>query len=340
MSDSTCFIGLDYHQGSVQVCALESDGTVISNRRVANDWHAIVGAAPSGRPIAAAIEAGTGAADLGDQLTDLAGWDVSLAHAQYVAKLKQSPDKSDFSDARLLGDLTRVGYLPRTWRPPQRTRELRRVSRHRHELADQRRAVKLRIQAIRRDHRLGRPPANPWTRRWLHWLRHHEALPESSRWLLEEHLDDLDRVQKKIARAEEKLEAMTAGDALVEQLKRLPGIGPVTAYTLAAEIGRFDRFRTAKQLCRYCGLSPRNASSGEKRADAGLIRAADPKLRALLIQAAHRLARTHRRWRAMAGQLRGRGKPATVAVAAVANRWMRWLYHQVVTNHAEPAATA
>lgn len=185
MSDSTCFIGSDYHHGSVQVCVLERDGTVISNRRVANDWHAIVGAAPTGRPIAAAIEAGTGAADLGDQLTDLAGWDVSLAHAQYVAKLKQSPDKSDFSDARLLGDLTRVGYLPRTWRPPQRTRELRRVSRHRHELADQRRHTKLRIQAIRRPHRLNDAPASAWTRAWVAWLRDHPALPESSRWLLE-----------------------------------------------------------------------------------------------------------------------------------------------------------
>ena len=40
------------------------------------------------------------------------GRQVSLAHATYVHKLKQSPDETDWSDARLLVDLLRVGYLP------------------------------------------------------------------------------------------------------------------------------------------------------------------------------------------------------------------------------------
>jgi len=43
--------------------------------------------------------------------------------------------------------------------------------------------------------------------------------------------------------------------------------------TIRAEIGRFDRFRTGKQMARFCGLSPHNASSGARQADAGLIRA-------------------------------------------------------------------
>jgi len=37
----------------------------------------------------------------------------------------QSPDKTDFSDARVLADLERVGYLPRVWIAPQQLRELR-----------------------------------------------------------------------------------------------------------------------------------------------------------------------------------------------------------------------
>ncbi len=40
---------------------------------------------------------------------------------------------------------------------------------------------------------------------------------------------------------------------------------------LRAEIGRFDRFGSGKQLARFCGLSPRNASSGTRQADAGLV---------------------------------------------------------------------
>jgi transposase len=108
----------------------------------------------------------------------------------------------------------------------------------------------------------------------------------------------------------------------------IKGIGLVTATTLRAEIGRFDRFRTGKQLARFCGLSPRNASSGKRQADAGLIKAGNNELRALLIETAHRLIRRDERWTALAARLSGRGKPTGVVVAAVANRWVRWLYHQ------------
>jgi len=109
--------------------------------------------------------------------------------------------------------------------------------------------------------------------------------------------------------------------------------GPVTAWTLRAEVGRFDRFRSGKQLARFCGLSPRNASGGERQADAGLVKAANPQLRAVLIQAAHRLRRCEPTWREFAARLELDGKPYCVVVAAVANRWIRRLYHAM-----QPAA--
>jgi hypothetical protein len=53
---------------------------------------------------------------------------VSLGHPAYIARMKSSPDKTDFSDGRLLADLTRVGYLPCVWLAPQSIRELRQLS--------------------------------------------------------------------------------------------------------------------------------------------------------------------------------------------------------------------
>ncbi len=122
---------------------------------------------------------------------------------------------------------------------------------------------------------------------------------------------------------------MTAGDPVVAQLVTLRGVGPVTAWALRAEVGRFDRFHSGKQLARYCGLSPRNASCGQRQADAGLIKAGSELLRATLIEAAHRLIRFDARWSALAATLRAAGKPACVVAAAVANRWVRSLFHQV-----------
>src|SRR5581483_12423269 len=44
-------------------------------------------------------------------------------------------------------------------------------------------------------------------------------------------------------------------------------------------------------MCGNCGVTPRNASSGARQADAGLIRAGNPELRTGLVELAHRLIR-------------------------------------------------
>jgi transposase len=146
---------------------------------------------------------------------------------------------------------------------------------------------------------------------------------------MDNHLADLRRLDEAVARVEARLAQVTADDPVVARLVALRGVGPVTAWALRAEVGRFDRFGTGKQLARYCGLSPRNASSGQRQADAGLIKAGSALLRATLIEAAHRLIRYDDRWKALAASLRAAGKPACVVAAAVANRWVRWLFHQV-----------
>ena len=72
-----------------------------------------------------------------------------------------------------------------------------------------------------------------------------------------------------------------------------------------------------------CPMSPR----GARQADAGLIKAGNRKLRATLMEAAHRLIRFDPRWSKLAIRLLAAGKPKCVVVAAIANRWVRWLFH-------------
>lgn len=322
-------VGLDYHQKSVQVGVMAMDGRLLGNRSCDNDWQAIVSFAERhGRVTGAAIEACTGAADLAEELVQKAGWSMHLAHPGYVSRMRQNPDKHDWGDARLLADLERVGYLPQVWLAPQETRELRRLVGYRQQLADERRDHKLRVGALLRDQRQICREGKPWTRRWFRWLSG-AALGEQSRWIIERQLSKMERVCREIAAVEKRLDALTRDDPVVRKLIEYKGIGPVTAWVMRAYIGRFDRFRTGKQLSRFCGLSPRNASSGERQADAGLIKAGHPDLRRTLIEAAHRLMRYDPKWQQRARGLRGKGKPYCVVSAAIANRWMRWLFHQM-----------
>jgi transposase len=212
------------------------------------------------------IEACCGAADLAEQLVEQAGWNCSLGHPAYVAKLKGSPDKSDCRHGR-------------------------------------------------------------WSKAWMACVRDNSRLSGHARWIVNDLLDEIELAERKISRVEMQLRLATCGDRVIERLMKQEGIGEVTAWVLRAYIGEFGRFARGKQLARYCGMSPCNASTGKKQADAGLIDGCNRLLRATVVQAAHRLIRGSARWKALAEQMRSRGKPANVIVGAVGNRWLRNLHH-------------
>jgi transposase len=330
MNNVPIFVGLDYHQDSIQVCVLNSQGNVLMNRAAKNDCVELERLVkPLGVVQRVGIEACCGAADLGEELVSKLGWNVSLGHPTYIARMKSSPDKSDFSDGRLIADLTRVGYLPRVWLAPAYIRELRQLVNHRQRLVSQSTSLKLQVGAVLREQRVKIPTerGGRWSKVWTASVKDNSNLSEQGRWIVDDLLDQLANCWTRINKVEGRLRNVTAGDAVICKLMEQDGIGEVTAWVLRACIGRFDRFKNGKQLARYCGMSPRNNSSGEKIADAGLIDACNPMLRATVVQAAHRLIRTIPRWKKLAAHLKVNGKPTCVAVAAVGNRWLRGLHH-------------
>lgn len=342
MSSIATFVGLDYHQDSVQICVLDSHGKTLMNRSVNNDAAVIERLATRyGRPKRVAIEACCGAANLAEELVTHRNLPVELAHPGYVARMKRSPDKTDLGDAGLLADLTRVNYLPKVWLAPEATRQLRRLVRHRSQLVRRRTNTKLRVRALLRENRLKCPDNRAWTKAWLAWLNESAGLSDSDSWLMEDHLAELASLTDRLKAVEKRIADATADDPVVERLLAQSGVGLVTAATLRAEVGRFDRFDTAKQLARFCCVTPRNASSGARQADAGLIKAGNPELRKVLIELAHRLIyRLDPKWGKLAVSMLRRGKPKNVVVAAIANRWVRWLHHELRRNQSTQSTSA
>jgi hypothetical protein len=219
------FVGLDYSQHDIQLCILDPHGKVLCNRPVDNSADALDAAVRRfGIVKGAALEACTGAANLAEELADRFAWPIHLAHPGFVSRMKQSPDKTDFSDTRVLADLERVGYLPRVWIAPQQLRELRLLVRDRQQLAAQRRNLKLPIGALLREHRL-RGSYNRWTRAWFAWLQKEAPLPEQARWVLEQRLRRLTWIVQEIRIVEERLEQVTAADNTVTWLQTIKDKG-------------------------------------------------------------------------------------------------------------------
>ena len=154
-------------------------------------------------------------------------------------------------------------------------------------------------------------------------------LGPESQWVLNQELQRFAQVEEAVRQVDQRFAEATQGDPLVEKLLALPGVALVTAVILRAMIGRFDRFRNGKQLSRFCGLTPCNASSGKRQADAGLVNEGNELLRTAMIQLAKRLPGHDARWKELHSRLRST-KPANVATAALANRWLRGVYYQIV----------
>jgi len=341
MSKIPVFVGLDYHSSFVQICVLNESGEILSNCKVDNCWRAIKLAAERfGEPRGAALEACCGAANLADELRTRANWRVQLAHAGYVARMKGNPDKTDFGDAHLLADLLRVGYLPVVWLAPTEIRELRRLVRFRDQQVKEKRNAKLRIRGFLREHRLKCTKHTAWTKGWMAWLTS-LALSDDDAWILSQQLSKVREQTQRIRETEKRLRQRTANDIVVKALLSQPGVGLVTAATLRSEVGDFDRFANGKRLARFCSVTPRNASSGNRQADAGMIKAGSSLLRSVIIETAHRLIhRIDSQWAKLASRLLLAGKPKNVAVAAVANRWVRWLHHQITLEGLNNALTS
>lgn len=54
----------------------------------------------------------------------------------------------------------------------------------------------------------------------------------------------------------EVIASLLAGDRGYQVIQQLPGIGPVLAAVIVAEIGDVTRFKNAAQLCSWAGLPP------------------------------------------------------------------------------------
>lgn len=325
-------VGIDYHQSTVRVAVLSSSGKLVGSRNLANSVEEVVSYVGGfGSVQGVALEACTGSAHFADELRKASGWSVELCHPGYVQRMRHNPDKSDASDSWLLGDLQRVGYLPKVWLAPEELRDLRTLVRHRWNLVASLKQQKLRVRALLRRERVSLPPdvRNVWSKRGRAWLSSIPGFREHTRWVFEELLSLIGNLEERIARCTKRLNELAKQDALIQELMKHSGVGAVTATLMRAEIGTFTRFRRGKELSRFCGMTPRNASSGAKQADAGLIKAGNPVLRASLIQVGHNLCRFDSTYKMYAAKLLGRGKKKCVVVAAVTNRWLRKFLYEM-----------
>jgi hypothetical protein len=74
--------------------------------------------------------------------------------------------------------------------------------------------------------------------------------------------------------------------ASAKDLQALRGIAPISAVTIAAELGNISRFEGARQLMGYSGAVPSESSSGKRRQRGSITKTGNAHLRRIAIEAA------------------------------------------------------
>jgi transposase len=117
-----------------------------------------------------------------------------------------------------------------------------------------------------------------------------------------------------------------------QRLEEIPGIGPIVATALIAEVGDWKAFSSGRNLAAWIGLVPKQHSTGGKERLGGISKQGNRYLRWLLVAGAMaviRYARQHGTKRLWLARLMER-RPTKVAAVALANKIARMAWAMMV----------
>lgn len=254
------------------------------------------------------------------------GFELLLVNAQHIKNVPGR--KTDVADSQWIAQLLRHGLLKASFVPARPQRQLRELTRQRAQLVADRARVANRLQKVMEDANLklgsvvsdilgksGRemlrtlieqPAVNPATvaqlargavRRKIPQLQQalNHTLGDHQRFLLGQLLEQVEHLERQIARFEKRIGEVMAQDPFAQAVTRLdavPGINRRAAQAILAEIGcDMSRFATAGHLASWAGLCPGNHESAGKR-KSGKTRDGNRWLRQMLTQCAWAAART------------------------------------------------
>jgi transposase len=343
VESTTVTVGLDVHARSIRLAVVRAD-VVLEERTLPYDEEAVARLLRRWPEARCCYEAGPTGFGLYRHLVER-GIDCVVVAPGLVPQRPGDRVKTDPRDARKLARLLGGGLLEPIHVPAPELEAIRDLVRAREDA---------RLDRMRDRHRLSKfclrhgrlLPTSAWTVTRRKWLGEQRFAHPAEQITFDTYLHAIDLVDGRIEQLDRAIrETAERGpwQILVARLRCLRGIDTLSALGLVAEIGDFNRFRSAEEFMAFVGLVPSEHSSGEHRRQGSITKVGNSHVRRLLVEAAwharrqpkvgYELARRqrgqeplvlerawrcqqrlHQRWRRMAG----RGKPQQKIVVACA----------------------
>jgi len=278
---------MDLHRRRSVLVRMAGDGRRLGTSRITNSPQELrKEIARAGKHPQVVLEATYGWYWAADTLA-AAGAEVHLAHPLGVKAFSCRRVKNDERDSADLADLLRMGRLPEAWIAPHEVRELRELTRYRIKLVRLRTSCKDQVHGVLA--KLGVTVTctdifGTAGSAWLDGL----ALPQPYAGKVTSLRQLIGELNTEITMLSEVIADLLAGHPGYLVIQRLPGIGPVLAAVIIAEIGDVTRFRTAPQLASWAGLTPKHRESDIKVTRGHATKQGSRLLRWALIEAIQR----------------------------------------------------
>ena len=279
------------------------------------------------------------------EVCDMAGWIVDLCRSLDIAiqvanvnvegwRWRNVKNKTDKTDGLKLARLSATNDLKLVEIPDRPTRQWRSLILYRHKLIERRTAIKNSIHALLVSEGLamkaGREAFAPASLSKLRELA--KPIAKCSRdelwaghlWM---ELESLDHLMEQVERLDKKLDALGEKDHRVIRLQTIPGVGPRLSELVVAVIDDPHRFKNARQVSAYAGLTPRRYQSGEMDRSGRISKAGCGKLRKLLLEIAWGMLQHNPHGRAVFNRIsKGQKTRRKQAAVALARRVLCWCW--------------
>jgi transposase len=335
--DGRQVVGIDLHRRRSVIVRMTEDGRKLETVRIASSPAALRAAlARAGTNPRVVIEAAYGWYWAVDVL-EAAGAEVHLAHPLGVKAFSYRRVKNDERDAADLADLLRMGRLPEAWIAPPEIRELRELTRYRHKLVKARTSVKDQVHGVLA--KLGIPVTHSdifgvHGQAWLDELK----LPQPYAGKVASLRQLAGGLTAEIGLLEQVLDDLLAGHEGYAAIRQLPGIGPVLAAVIVAEIGGIRRFPGPGQLASWAGLTPRHYESDTKVIRGHVSKQGSRMLRWAVVEAIQRQPAGTRPRQVKDGIIARRGKEArNIAKVAAARELLTLVFYGMRDGHVRRA---
>ena len=323
-------IGLDIAKSVFQIHGIDTDGTVVIRKRVSRAKVLEFFAALP--PCLVGVEACPSAHHWSRKIQVL-GHTVRLMPPNYVkAYLKRS--KNDANDAAAICEaVTRpsMRFVPTKSEQQQsglmlhRSRQL--LVRQRTMLSNSIRGHMAELGIISAKGRNG-------TAALLEIIANadDDRIPAGARFSLDVLARQYANVTAEIGNIERRIHAWHRSCEDSRRLEEIPGVGPIVATALIAEVGDWKAFSSGRNLAAWIGLVPKQHSTGGKERLGGISKQGNRYLRWLLVAGAMaviRYARQHGTKRLWLARIMER-RPIKIAAVALANKIARMAWAMMV----------